>query len=217
MFNAVDHIQLFNQLKAEAEKSSNFMSFKEVQELLKKCECPISKMFVQALVNQKILKRLPKSTNYVFIHKDPIYHGQLQAAYSRFHSQTSGYNKVTRRNKDEQVKANEVADAVKLLEEKGYVIKNTQALSFEEALQALYNGKKVSRKVWKTSFLWLKPAVLIQESWCKDELLKSIVSKNGGQIEALPCICKLTSDNKILSGWTPNTEDLFTDDWKILD
>ena len=49
-------------------------------------------------------------------------------------------------------------------------------MNFGEAIEALKQGKKVTRKGWngKGMFLWLKPETLIKEEWCKDELLKNL-------------------------------------------
>ena len=90
-------------------------------------------------------------------------------------------------------------------------------LDFGKAIEALKQGKKVTRKGWngKGMFLWLKPAAVIKSEWCKDPELKSLVDKNGGEMEALGTICMKTSDNKILTGWLASQTDMLSEDWEI--
>lgn len=90
--------------------------------------------------------------------------------------------------------------------------------TFGEALEALKQGKKVTRLGWngKSMYLWLKPAITIKSEWCKDPMLKEIVDANGGETEALGTICMKTADNKILTGWLASQIDMLSDDWVIL-
>lgn len=90
--------------------------------------------------------------------------------------------------------------------------------TFGEALEALKQGKKVTRLGWngKSMYLWLKPAITIKSEWCKDPMLKEIVDANGGETEALGTICMKTADNKILTGWLASQTDMLSEDWVIL-
>ena len=90
--------------------------------------------------------------------------------------------------------------------------------TFGEALEALKQGKKVTRLGWngKSMYLWLKPAITIKSEWCKDPILKEIVDANGGETEALGTICMKTADNKILTGWLASQTDMLSNDWVIL-
>ena len=71
-------------------------------------------------------------------------------------------------------------------------------LNFGDAIKALKEGKKVTRKGWngKNIWLWLKPATTIKAEWCKDPMLKEIVDANGGEAEALGMICMKTMEVK---------------------
>lgn len=91
-------------------------------------------------------------------------------------------------------------------------------MNFGEALEALKHGEKVLRRGWngKGMFLWLKPATVIKEEWCKDPILKEIAHENGGEIKALGTICMKTADNKILTGWVASQTDMLTDDWELI-
>lgn len=91
-------------------------------------------------------------------------------------------------------------------------------MNFGKAIEALKQGKKVTRSGWngKGMFLWLKPAVTIKSDWCKDPELKSLVDANGGEMEALGTICMKTADNKILTGWLASQTDMLSEDWEVL-
>ena len=95
-------------------------------------------------------------------------------------------------------------------------------MNFGEAIEALKQGKKVTRKGWngKGMFLWLKPETLIKEEWCKDELLKNLVHENGGEILGLGTICMYTHDSTgrkaILTGWLASQSDMLSNDWEII-
>ena len=91
-------------------------------------------------------------------------------------------------------------------------------MDFGEALRALKEGKKISRNKWNEDeiFLWMKEGAMVKAEWCHDSMLKKIAEENDGVIEALPCICIKTADNKIVSGWCPSQEDMFSEDWIII-
>lgn len=90
---------------------------------------------------------------------------------------------------------------------------------FGFAINALKQGKKVSRAGWngKGMFLWLKTGTTIKSEWCKDPLLKSIVDAYGGEMEGLGTICMKTADNKVLTGWLASQTDMLSEDWDIVE
>ena len=104
--------------------------------------------------------------------------------------------------------------------EKAY--KPATGLSFGLAIEALKEGKFVTRNGWngKDMFLWLKPATIVEESWCKDPILKEIAKTEGGSIEALGTICMYTTNahgrKAILTGWLASQTDILSNDWIIL-
>lgn len=91
-------------------------------------------------------------------------------------------------------------------------------MNFGEALEALKRGERVLRRGWngKGMFLWLKPATLVKEEWCKDPILKEIAHNNGGEVQALGTICMKTVDNKVLTGWIASQTDMLSDDWELI-
>lgn len=92
-------------------------------------------------------------------------------------------------------------------------------MNFGDAIKALKEGRKVSRKGWngKNMYLWLKPATVIKSEWCKDPMLKEIVDANNGEAEALGTICMKTADNKILTGWLASQTDMLSEDWTVVE
>ena len=105
--------------------------------------------------------------------------------------------------------------------EKAY--KPTTGLSFGLAIEALKDGKFVTRNEWnkgKEKFIWLKPAIIIEEEWCTDPILKEIAKTEGGSIEALETICLYTANSfgkkAILIGWSASQTDILSNDWIIL-
>ena len=95
-------------------------------------------------------------------------------------------------------------------------------MTFGDAIEALKQGKKVTRKGWsnKGMFLWLKHGTEIPSEWCKDPMLKQLADKNGGMIIGLPTICIYTLDSNgrsaVLTGWSASTTDMLSDDWEIV-
>lgn len=98
-------------------------------------------------------------------------------------------------------------------------------MNFGQAIEALKAGKKVARKGWngKGMFLWLKPAAVIKEEWCRDPYLIDCIKRNGdaGEILALGTICMFTHDstgrNAVLTGWLASQSDMLCEDWVIVD
>lgn len=98
-----------------------------------------------------------------------------------------------------------------------------ELMTFGDAIEALKQGKKVTRKGWNGQgmFLWLKPAVNVESSWCKDPILKEIADANGGTIAALGTICMYTVNRSgrkaVLTGWLASQSDMLEEDWLILE
>jgi len=95
-------------------------------------------------------------------------------------------------------------------------------LNFGDAIKALKEGKKVTRKGWndKGMFLWIKPVTTIKSDWVKDPMLKDLVDENGGEILGLATICMFTHDltgrKTILTGWFASQTDMLSEDWMII-
>lgn len=76
-------------------------------------------------------------------------------------------------------------------------------MNFGEAIEAMKNGKFVTRKGWngKNMYLWYMPPATVKSEWCKEPHLKAIADDNGGEVECLGSIRMKTADNKVLTGW----------------
>lgn len=90
-------------------------------------------------------------------------------------------------------------------------------LNFGQAVQALKDGKAVSRAGWngRGMYLWLLPAAVVKAEWCREPHLKLVAEKNGGEIECLGSIRMITADKKVLTGWLASQSDVLAEDWQI--
>lgn len=94
-------------------------------------------------------------------------------------------------------------------------------MTFGQAIEALKQGKKVTRRGWngKGMFLWLKPATTVTSDMCHDPVLKQLVNENGGKILALGTVCMFTHDSTgrkaILTGWLASQSDMLLEDWEV--
>lgn len=94
-------------------------------------------------------------------------------------------------------------------------------MDFGDAIRALKQGKKVTRRGWngRGMFLYLKPSTMVKAEWCHDPELKALCEANGGELLALGTICMYTHDstgrNAILTGWLASQSDMLLDDWEL--
>lgn len=87
---------------------------------------------------------------------------------------------------------------------------------FGEAIRLLKQGKKVAREGWngKGMFLFLLPAGTIPKAAIHDQMLRSVLDKNGrDSFDALGSIRMKTADDKILTGWLASQTDMLAEDW----
>lgn len=90
-------------------------------------------------------------------------------------------------------------------------------LDFGTAINAMKQGKKVSRAGWngKGMYLWLLPATDVKKEWVKDPMLLSVF----GERDTLSClgsIRMLTATGEVLTGWLASQSDMLAEDWCIL-
>lgn len=90
-------------------------------------------------------------------------------------------------------------------------------MKFGDAIEALKEGKKVTRTGWngKGMYLWLMPAATVKAEWCREPHLKEIAENNGGEVECLGSIRMKTADNKVLTGWLASQTDILSEDWVL--
>jgi len=92
-------------------------------------------------------------------------------------------------------------------------------MKFGEAIEAMKDGKFVTRKGWngKNMYLWYMPPATVKAEWCKEPHLKAIADANGGEVECLGSIRMKTADNKVLTGWLASQTDMMSEDWAVYD
>jgi hypothetical protein len=97
----------------------------------------------------------------------------------------------------------------------------TSNQNFGQAIEALKNGKMVTRNGWngKGMFLFLLPTSTVPVTTIHDPALRAVVESEIGtdEFEALASICMFTADKKILTGWLASQTDMLSEDWIIID
>lgn len=96
---------------------------------------------------------------------------------------------------------------------------NQTTYTFGVAIEALKEGKRVTRVGWneRGMYLWLLPAATVKAEWCREPHLKAVAEANGGEIECLGSIRMMTADKKVLTGWLASQSDILAFDWVILE
>ena len=93
-------------------------------------------------------------------------------------------------------------------------------LSFSAALEALKHGQKVARSGWNGKDQYVvaqAQATTTEASKIWNPHNKAHAEKLGGSIEVAPYCTLKTAQDTLAMGWTPNTSDLFAEDWVILE
>ncbi len=93
-----------------------------------------------------------------------------------------------------------------------------ETVTFGQAIEALKQGKRVTRVGWngRGMYLWLLPSAMVKAEWCREPHLKAVAESNGGEIECLGSIRMMTADKKVLTGWLASQSDVLSEDWFIL-
>ena len=97
-------------------------------------------------------------------------------------------------------------------------------MNFNEIKAALNAGKFVSRSEWNLKIIiWQKPSTTISAAMCYDNNLKKLINHFGDKdfngnpylkAEAIICAYK---NKTIKSGYELSQEDIFADDWFVVD
>ena len=112
-----------------------------------------------------------------------------------------------------------------------------ELLDFGAAIKALKEGKKVARKGWigEGVFVFMRPADELHISFVakeikslpqsvKDYYYQDCLDENGNVLELkendvvkfMAYSCLKTADGAIANGWTPSQDDMFAEDWLII-
>ena len=119
-----------------------------------------------------------------------------------------------------EIKVENSGEFAYLMEEFANIIKNSEKnsenshnLTFGQAIEALKNGKRVSRKGWngKGMFLYL----------IKGGEIASALKYGFGEYENEPTItdsiAMKTAQNTIVVGWLASQTDILAEDWEIIE
>ena len=96
-------------------------------------------------------------------------------------------------------------------------------MNFGQAIEALKNGKKVTRVGWngKGMFLYMTTGSVVHLDEMKSETanyLRSFCKDKGmDEIEICSHIDMKTADNKLVIGWIASQTDMFAEDWKVVE
>lgn len=93
-------------------------------------------------------------------------------------------------------------------------------MNIGEAVQALKEGKRVSRAGWNGKGMWLAyspgtPALLAGQFWALPNR-QYAASQPNASTAVLPCITMKTATGEILMGWLASQTDLLADDWGVV-
>jgi hypothetical protein len=92
-------------------------------------------------------------------------------------------------------------------------------LTFGDAIEALKQGRRVSRSGWngKGMYLWLLPEATVPTDWIKEPHLKKIAEEQLGAVRCLPSIRMRTATGEVLTGWLASQTDMLSEDWCIVE
>ncbi len=91
--------------------------------------------------------------------------------------------------------------------------RETSAMSFGLAIEAMKKGQRVARAGWngKGMWLYLVPAAHLASS------LKYGFGEYLGEPTVVNSIAMKTADNKVVIGWLASQTDMLADDWQIVE
>ena len=102
--------------------------------------------------------------------------------------------------------------------EKAY--RRIESLTFGLAIEALKQGKKVTRAGWNGKDMWLalsvgSDALLANSFWGEHNI--EYAKQNGGTAKVLPTITMKTATGEILMGYLASQTDMLAEDWVVVD
>ncbi|HOH18737.1 MAG TPA: DUF2829 domain-containing protein [Bacilli bacterium] len=94
-------------------------------------------------------------------------------------------------------------------------------MTFSEALEAVKNGKAITRKGWngKNQFVFMTPGRTLElgkhDIWTKH--VQEVARQNGGKVVIQPYLNIKTVKNEIQIGWLATQSDMLANDWEIVE
>ena len=97
-------------------------------------------------------------------------------------------------------------------------------LSYGEALEALKEGKRVSREGWngKGMFIFQRPGDTLPQNIIKEvkslpDSVKKFLLEQDRDVKFLPYLCMYSAQGEIVNGWLASQTDMLSNDWCILE
>lgn len=92
-------------------------------------------------------------------------------------------------------------------------------MNFGLALEALKQGKKVTRKGWngKGAFLYLTAGSTVPYSKLKPETQKALITHDKSTVQLNGHIDMKAADGSIVVGWLASQTDILAEDWEIVE
>lgn len=97
-------------------------------------------------------------------------------------------------------------------------------LNYGQALEALKQGKRVSREGWngKGMFIFQRPGDTLPKDFIAKVkslpgTVKDFLVKEDRDIEFLPYLCMWSASGEVVNGWLASQTDMLSDDWCILE
>lgn len=90
---------------------------------------------------------------------------------------------------------------------------------FSAVLPALLKAATARRESWGPNrYIWLLPEANVPKEWCKEPHLLHLASTSiTGKVRCHASIRMRMADDSVLTGWVPTAEDLFAEDWTIME
>lgn len=99
----------------------------------------------------------------------------------------------------------------------------TNKLNFGQALEAMANGKRVSREGWngKKMFIFQRPADTLPKDFIAKvkslpESVKSFLVSLDRDVVFCSYFCMYAADGSIVNGWLASQTDMQSSDWGVL-
>lgn len=98
--------------------------------------------------------------------------------------------------------------------------RETSAMTFGLAIEAMKKGSKVARTGWNGKGMWIAispgcKGLDAKNVW--NEHNRQAAIDNGGTIDIPPYVTMKSADNKIICGWLASQTDMLAEDWQIVE
>lgn len=91
-------------------------------------------------------------------------------------------------------------------------------MTFEQAMEAVKEGKKVARKGWngKGMFIFMTPESYVPFSKLKDHMQRHLINHPESRVHINAHIDMKAADGSIVIGWLASQTDMLAEDWEVV-